>query len=269
MVRCPVGRATLPWLTVGPREFQRHLRSKGMHTTMSGPVDPDALRRLPTPECALILLRGLAKGTTVNSNNTFRGAEQAFRHNSEPDTPKLLERLSDAWAWLESQALIGPDPTQTSGSWQRVTERGRRVAADPNALTALDAEDRLVFNLHPLLEGKVRAMFALGDHETSAFAVMKAVEIRVRSLAGVDGSLLGVKLMREAFKSDAGPLADSDADKGEQVATMELFAGAIGAFKNPASHRTVDYADPTEAAEVVLLADLLMRLLDRIEQRSS
>lgn len=221
------------------------------------------------PECALILLSGLAKVATVNSNNTFRGAEQAFRHNSEPATSKLLERLSDAWAWLESKALIGPDTTQTSGSWQRVTERGRRVAADPNALTALDAEDRLAFYLHPLLEGKVRAMFALGDHETPAFVAMKAVEVSVRSFAGADGSRLDVKLMREAFKSDAGPLADSDADKGEQVATMELFAGAIGAFKNPASHRTVDYADPTEAAEVVLLADLLMRLLDRIEQRSS
>jgi uncharacterized protein (TIGR02391 family) len=233
---------------------------------MSGPVDPDDLRRLPTAECGLILLRQLATGTTLNSNSTFRVAEQTFNHNHEPDPPRLLERLSDAWAWLKSKALIGPDPAQTSGS-QGLTERGREVAADPNAVVALDAEDRLVLNLHPLLEAKVRAMFALGDHETSAFAAMKAVEIRVRSLAGAQDALLGVKLMREAFKSDGGPLADPDADKGERVATMELFAGAIGAFKNPASHRTVDDADPTEAAEVVLLADLLMRLLDRIEQR--
>lgn len=70
-----------------------------------------------------------------------------------------------------------------------------------------------------------------------------------------------------AFGEDSGALADTEADGGEQVATMNLFAGAIGAFKNPASHRTVDYADPTEAAEVVLLADLLMRLLDRVEAR--
>lgn len=46
---------------------------------------------------------------------------------------------------------------------------------------------------------------------------------------------------------------------------MELFAGALGTFKNPPSDRQVDYADPTEASEAVLLADLLMRLLDRLE----
>jgi hypothetical protein len=44
---------------------------------------------------------------------------------------------------------------------------------------------------------------------------------------------------------------------------MEFFKGAIGLFKNPASHRRVDFTDATAAAEVVLLADLLMRLLDK------
>lgn len=41
--------------------------------------------------------------------------------------------------------------------------------------------------------------------------------------------------------------------------------GKVGLFKNPASHRRVDYSDPTEAAEFVLLAYLLMRLLNKIE----
>ena len=47
----------------------------------------------------------------------------------------------------------------------------------------------------------------------------------------------------------------------EARATMQLFAGAIGLFKNPASHRPVNYTDPTLAVEVVLLADLLLRLV--------
>jgi len=48
---------------------------------------------------------------------------------------------------------------------------------------------------------------------------------------------------------------------------MNLFKGAIGVLKNPGSHREVEFEDPTEAAEAVLLADLLMRILDRIEVR--
>lgn len=73
--------------------------------------------------------------------------------------------------------------------------------------------------------------------------------------------------MHQVFKPDGGPLCDQDVEGGEQVATMNLFAGALGLFKNPVSHRPVDFDDPTEAAEIVLLADLLLRLLDRVQSR--
>jgi hypothetical protein len=46
------------------------------------------------------------------------------------------------------------------------------------------------------------------------------------------------------------------------------FKGAVGLFKNPSSHRRVTFDDPAEAAEIVLLADLLLRLLDKIPPRS-
>ncbi len=48
---------------------------------------------------------------------------------------------------------------------------------------------------------------------------------------------------------------------------MQLFAGAVGTFKNPPSHRQINYADSTEAAEVIMLADLLMRILDKTAAR--
>ena len=49
---------------------------------------------------------------------------------------------------------------------------------------------------------------------------------------------------------------------------VNLFQGAIGVFKNPPSHRQVDYDNPTVASEVVMFADLLLRMLDSIHARS-
>ncbi|MFG2394582.1 TIGR02391 family protein [Streptomyces lavendulae] len=90
--------------------------------------------------------------------------------------------------------------------------------------------------------------------------------------SGLDNSLVGVKLMRAAFQpaqngKAGGPLADTEAEGGEQEAASALFAGAMGAYKNPASHRTVDFDDPIEAAEIIQFADLLLRQVERAKHR--
>jgi hypothetical protein len=61
-----------------------------------------------------------------------------------------------------------------------------------------------------------------------------------------------------------GPLADHEAQRGEQQARSDLFAGAIGSFKNPSSHRSVA-APAAEVVERLMLANLLMRILDQVE----
>lgn len=72
--------------------------------------------------------------------------------------------------------------------------------------------------------------------------------------------------MQEAWKP-GGPSLIRPSTAVSKVGMMQLFAGAIGTFKNPPSHRQVEYADPTEVSEVVMLADLLMRILDRMGSR--
>ncbi len=91
---------------------------------------------------------------------------------------------------------------------------------------------------------------------------MRDVEINVRDRARARQADLGVALMKSAFGED-GPLSDPQLERDEQQAKMALYWGAIGMFKNPSSHRQVDFDDPTLASEVILLADLLLRLLDR------
>jgi uncharacterized protein (TIGR02391 family) len=229
-----------------------------------GPVKADLLRNGTTEEIALALLQTFGgEGATVNGGNTMNGAQQGYYEES--DTELLVSRLSDAWAWLVAHGCVGPS-TSSGGSWERVTRQGAEMAADKNALTRVWARERLAGGLLPALEVSARPNFDRGDYETASFAALKAVEVEVRRLGGYEAGLLGVKLMQEAFKP-GGRLTDETSEGGEQVAIMQLFVGAIGAFKNPASHRTVEFSDPVEAAEIVQLADLLLRILQRVERR--
>jgi uncharacterized protein (TIGR02391 family) len=172
-----------------------------------------------------------------------------------------VPELAEAWAWLVGEGLVARRPDQSVDAYF-VTYRGHQLVDDSDPHRRLLAERRLSIDLHPRLEHRIRTQFLLGEVELAAFAAMREVEIRVRERAGAPESEIGVKLMRAAFR-DGGPLRRPDHDAGEENARMELFAGAIGLFKNPSSHREVDYSDPVVATEIILLADLLLRLLDQ------
>ena len=120
--------------------------------------------------------------------------------------------------------------------------------------------------LHPRLEERARRQFVLGEFEAAALIATREVEIAVRERTGFDDTLVGTDLMNKAF-GHAGPLADPDVPRAERDGLQSLYRGAVAVFKNPASHRSLNDEDPIEAAEIVLFADLLLRILDRTALR--
>jgi hypothetical protein len=67
--------------------------------------------------------------------------------------------------------------------------------------------------------------------------------------------------MRKAFDPKTGPLRDDAAIDMEKLAISEMFAGLIGAYKTPRSHRHV-VLDAAEAAEIIIFASHLLKIAD-------
>lgn len=228
------------------------------------PATPEEVLELPIDELAIRLLSKLATPNSGLLNRTSFGDGSFISAHLQIDASNSIVQntLLEAYDWLMFHGLIAFVPTQYGG-WARITRPGKSLLDDPNPLQSIRAAYRIGLDLHPLISRRIRRQFLLGEYESAVFLAFREVEIRVRELGGFPDSATGVRLMRDAFKKEGGKLTDPALDDGEKVATMELFAGAIGAFKNPSSHRQVDYGEITVAAEAVMLADLLLRMLDR------
>ncbi len=219
----------------------------------------EALLALEPEELAQLVLQAIVAQEETKYSQTPNRYDFSLEFSNHP---KDVQRaIMEAWAWLESSGAIAQLPQQQDGLFF-VTRRGHELAQSSDT-TVFTREQTLPRHLlHPRIEQKVWSAFLRGEYDSAVFEAFKQVEISNRDTGGFTDTDIGVPLVRRAFHPDSGPLADSDSVPAERQALSDLVAGALGSYKNPHSHRNVIIKDASEAAEMVILASHLLKIID-------
>jgi hypothetical protein len=173
------------------------------------------------------------KAFTIDSERNITAyasqQEAACAQGDATKPPQVSGRMQEAW----NRAVINeylmhnldqphPDFFVITSTGEELLERSKQGTLPSITVTQMLPREAL----HSKISDKSWPAFMRGEFDVAVLQAMKTVEVSVREASGLD-SLIGVKLMREAFR-DNGPLGDMSVDTGERGGRMELFAGAIG-----------------------------------------
>lgn len=234
--------------------------------------DPDVLLKLTPEELGAKLLFLVRKrNQPVNKFSPYNFTRELWQPSyipgyASPYPVQLKEQitlaLAEAWSWLVAQGLLVEAIDASSPGWYQLSRRALKFE-DPKEFAKFAVARMLPKEaLHPKIANLAWLAFMRSEFDAAVFQSMKVVEVAVRQASGLRDSLVGVALMRQAFHPKSGPLTDMEAEDGEREACAALFAGAIGMYKNPQSHRDVNLDNPAEAAEIIMMANNLLRIVD-------
>ena len=225
---------------------------------------PEQAIELQSEELAVFVLSYLAQQEQSNQSSimNLNNFLISLREYAPTQKEEVSEAFTEAWIWLERELMLAP--RRGDRVWFYITKRGKTLLEQGELEAYLRADLLQPMVLAPVLARKVRPTYMRGDYDTAIFQAFKEVEVRVREAAGFGNDKLGVSLMREAFNPSNGPLSNQTIEPGERQAMSDLFAGAIGLLKNPTSHRDTALNDPQEAAEAILFANNLLRMVERL-----
>lgn len=168
---------------------------------------------------------------------------------------------------LKISGLIAQDASQDSEVFQVLTQKGREVVEKQQDPDVYGLQLEQVIKNTDILS-RCLEIFNADRYEEAIFSAYKLVEEEVRNKAGLDPSDYGIPLMTKALHPDRGKLIiPSCRLRNEQEGVYNLFKGAIAFFKNPSSHRTVNYDSKLVAIEIIALAELLLQILSTAQPR--
>jgi uncharacterized protein (TIGR02391 family) len=169
--------------------------------------------------------------------------------------------VMEAWAWLVREGLVVPAINVVSSGAYQVSRRGERLRTSKDVDAWRNANWLPKDMLHAVIVEKIWSAFIRGEYDTAVFQAFKEVEVATRAKGSFTPTDLGVALMRKAFDPAKGPLSNLSDPVSEREALASLFAGAIGSYKNPGSHRHVAIG-ARDAAEMIVLASHLLYIVD-------
>jgi uncharacterized protein (TIGR02391 family) len=219
----------------------------------------EELLRLDLEDVAAVILESLNSIEHLQLNRNDFAMARTVQEYPLAYHERLLKALMTGWGYLEREGLIAEMPTKAG--WYFITDKGKTIRSRDDLNDYRASRTLPKYLLHPVIARKVEAAFQNAEYDTAVFQALREVEVATRNASGFSPTDIGAALMRKAFDPKTGPLRDDAAIELEKTAISEMFAGLIGAYKSPRSHRHV-VLDAAEAAEIIIFASHLLKIVD-------